>query len=86
MGNIVDTFEDRIQNAILIDSIFTSKIESTVGSIYASSGREATSVVASTERGEHREVTAPFEDVCERKKHYMCLMQMTRLEIIFQTR
>ena len=41
MGNIVDTDEDRIQNAILtaIDSIITPKTELAIRSINASSGR-----------------------------------------------
>ena len=40
MGKIVDTVEDRIQNAILtaIDSIITPKIELAIRSINASSG------------------------------------------------
>ena len=40
MGNIVDTVEDRIQNAILtaLDSIITPKIELAIKSINASSG------------------------------------------------
>ena len=54
MGNIVDTVEDRIQNALLtaIDSIFILKIELAFRSMNASSGRDATSVMASSERGE----------------------------------
>ena len=46
MGNIVDTVEDRIQNAILtgIDSINTPKIELAVRSVNASSRQDATSL------------------------------------------
>ena len=67
MGNIVDKFEDRIQNAILtaIDTIITPKIELAIRSINASSGRDATSVMASSERGEQIGITAPFENVSE---------------------
>ena len=45
MGNIVDTVEDRIQNAILttIDSIVAPMIELAIRSINASCGRDATS-------------------------------------------
>ena len=53
MGNFVDTVQDRIQNRILTakDSIVTPKIVLVFSSINASSGRDATSVVASSERG-----------------------------------
>ena len=55
MSNIADTVEDRIQNAILIaiDNIVTLKIEVAIRSINATSGRDATSVSASSERREH---------------------------------
>ena len=68
MSNIVDTVEDRIQNAILtaIDSVITPKIELEIRSIKASSGRNATNVMANSERGEHIGITAPFENVSER--------------------
>ena len=70
MGNIVDTVEDRIHNAILtaIDSIITPEIELAIRSINASSGRDATNVMADSECGEHIVITAPFEDVSERNK------------------
>ena len=63
MSNIVDTNEDRIQNAILIaiDNIVTPKIELAIRSINASSGRDATSVSASSERRKHVGINAPFE-------------------------
>ena len=53
MVNIVEPVEYRIENAILtaIDNIITPRIEVAVRSIYASSGRDATSVTASSERG-----------------------------------
>ena len=67
MSNIVDTVEDRIQNAILtaIDNIVAPKIELAIRSIKASSGRDATSVNANSERGEHAGVSASFENASE---------------------
>ena len=64
MSNIVDTVEDRIQNAILtaIDNIVAPKIELAIRSINASSGRELTSVTANSERGEHVGINASFEN------------------------
>ena len=51
----VDTLADKIQHAALTatDSIIAPKIELPVRSINASSGRDATSVTANSERGEH---------------------------------
>ena len=48
MSNIVDTIEDRIQNAIstAIHSVDAPKIEVVIRSINASSGRDVTSVTA----------------------------------------
>ena len=70
MSNFVDTVEDRIQNAILtaIDSINTPRIEFASRSINAFSGGDATSGMASSERGENFGITAPFENVSERNK------------------
>ena len=64
MSSIVDTVEDRIQNAILtaLDNIVAPKIELAIGSTKASSGRDATSVAASSERGEHVGLNASFEN------------------------
>ena len=64
MSNIVDTVEDRIQNAILtaIGNIVAPKIELAVRSINASSGRDATSVSANSERRERVEVNASLEN------------------------
>ena len=64
MSNIVDTVEDRIQNAILtaIDNIVTPKIELAIRSINASSGRDATSMSASSERRERGGIIASFEN------------------------
>ena len=48
LNNIVETVEDRIQNAILtaIDNIVAPKIELAIRSINTSSGRDVTSVSA----------------------------------------
>ena len=64
MSNIVDTVEDRIQNAILtaIDNIVTPQIELAIRSINASSGRYVTSVSANSERREHVGINASFEN------------------------
>ena len=63
MNNIVDTVEDRIQNAILtaFDNIVAPKIELAIRSINASSGRDVTSVSANSERREQVGINAPFE-------------------------
>ena len=64
MSNVVDTVEDRIQNAILtaIDNIVTPKIELAIRSMSASSGRDATSASAGSERREHVGINASFEN------------------------
>ena len=64
MNNIVDTVEDRIQNAILtaIENIFAPKIELAIRSINASSGRDSTSVSANSERKERVGINASFEN------------------------
>ena len=63
-NNIVDTVEDRIQNAILaaIDNIVAPNIELAIRSVNASSGRDVTSMTANSERGEHVGVNATFEN------------------------
>ena len=50
MNNIVDTVEDRIQNAILtaIDSIVAPKVELAIRSFKASSGQDETSVTSNS--------------------------------------
>ena len=70
ISNIVDTVEDRIQNAILtaIDYIVALKIELAIRLINASSGRDATSVTANSKRGEHVRINAPFENASEINK------------------
>ena len=63
-SNIVDTVEDRIQNAILtaIDNIVAPKIELAIRSKNASSGRDVTNVTANSECGEHVGIIASFEN------------------------
>ena len=67
MSSIVDTVEDRIQNAILtaIENIVTPKIELAIRSINASSGRDVTSGTANSERGEQVGINAFFENASE---------------------
>ena len=67
MSNIVDTVENRIQNAILtaIETIVAPKLELAIRSINASSGRDVTSVTANSERGEHLGINASFENASE---------------------
>ena len=67
MSKIVDTVEDRIQNAILtaIDKIVAPKIELAIRSVSASSGRDATSVVANSKCREHVGINASFENASE---------------------
>ena len=62
MTIIVDTVEDRIQNAILaaFDNVVTAKIELAIRSINASSGRVASSVSANSECREHVWMSASF--------------------------
>ena len=64
MSNIIDTVEDRIQNAILaaIENIVAPKIELAIRSINASSGRDATSVSANSGRREHAGISTSFEN------------------------
>ena len=64
MNNIVDTVENRIQNAILtaIDNLVAPKIELAIRSINASSGRDVASVSVKSERREHVGVNASFEN------------------------
>ena len=64
MNNIVDTVEDKVQNAILtaLDNIVAPKIELAIKSINASSGQDATSVAANSECREHVGITVSFEN------------------------
>ena len=72
MGTVVDTVEDRIQNAIstAIEFIITPRIELAVRSINASSGRDAARVSANLERGERTEITALFENASIRNSTF----------------
>ena len=67
ISNVVNTVEDRIQNAFLtaIDNIVAPKIELAIRSINASSGRDVTSVSANSERREHVGINASFENASE---------------------
>ena len=67
MTNIVDTVQNRTQNAILtvIDSLVALKTELAIRSINTSSGQDATSVTANSERGEIVGITTPFENTSE---------------------
>ena len=60
VGKLVNTVEDKIQNAILtaINSIVAPKIELAITSINTSSVRFANNVRANSERGEHIGVPA----------------------------
>ena len=64
MSKIVETVEDRIQNAILtaIENIVAPKIELAIRSINASCGRDATSVSANSERKEHVGISTSFKN------------------------
>ena len=64
MSNIVDTVEDRIPNSIMTatDNLVTPRNELAISSINSSSGRDVTSVGASSERGEHVGIIASFEN------------------------
>ena len=81
MGNIVDTVEDKILTAI--DCIITPKIELTPRSINASFGRDATSVIASSQRGEHIKMIGRLENISERSNtlHVLNINDETRNRI-----
>ena len=74
MGNIVDTVEDRIHNANLTatDSFICPKNESIIRSLIECSGQDATSVMASADRGEHIGITALLRTYPKKILHYMC--------------
>ena len=85
MSNIVDTVEDRIQNAILtaIENIVAPKIELAIRSINASSGRDVTSLIANSERGERVGINASFENASENNNtlHVPSVSDENRLNI-----
>ena len=88
MGNIVDTAEERIQNAFFtaITSILTPKMDKAIRSINAYSAQDATSVIVNSEQREHLGITALSKTYPTRMAHYMCLIRMIRFESIFRTR
>ena len=88
MGKFVDRDEDGIGNATLTatDSIITFKIDSTIRSVNASSGQEATSLMATSEHGEYIKIIALSKRYPKRIFHYMCSIRTTRPEMISQTR
>ena len=73
ISKIVDTVEDRIQNAILtaIDNLVALKIELAIRSINASSGRDVTSVTANSESGERVGVIASFGNASENNNNIL---------------
>ena len=86
MCKIVDTVEDRIQNAFLtaIENTVAPKIELAIRSINASSVRYVTSVTANLERGERIGINAPFENASEDKNtlHVSIVNDETRHDIL----
>ena len=64
MSNIIDTVEDRLQNAIFtaIDKIVAPKIELAIRSINSSFGRDVTNLSANSERREHVGINASFQN------------------------
>ena len=74
-SNIVDTVEDRIQNAILtaIDNIVAPKIELAIKSINASSGRDVTSVSMNSERREHVGSDTHFRERIWKQRYSSCI-------------
>ena len=74
-GNIVDTVEDRIQNAILtaIDNIVAPKNELAVRSRNASSGLAVSSVTANSERGERLGIIASFRNCIWKQQYTTCI-------------
>ena len=67
VNNIVDTVDDRIQNAVLtaIDNFVAPEIDLAIRSINASSGRDVTSVLANSESRERTGVNTSFENASE---------------------
>ena len=67
MENIVETVEDRIQNATLtaIGNILGPKIELAIRSMNVSYGRDAASMSANSERREHTGINVSFENASE---------------------
>ena len=74
VGNIVDTVDNGIHNTNLTanDTIIALEIELARRSKKVSFRRDATSVMAKSERGEHMGITAPHEAVSKKTIHYIC--------------
>ena len=85
LSDFVDRVEDKIQKTSLtaIDNIVAPKIELAIRSMHASSGRDMTSLVANSERGEHVGINASFENASDNNNVRNGMM---RLEITFRTR
>ena len=85
MDNIVNPVEDKIQNAVLSakDCIHTPKIKLATRSLNATSGRDATSVLASSESGQKIRITAPPENVSEKNNtlHVLNIRDETRSKL-----
>ena len=71
VNNIVDTVDDRIQNAVLtaIDNFVAPEIDLAIRSINASSGRDVTSVLANSESRERTGVNTSFENASEKNNN-----------------
>ena len=86
MSNIVDTVEDRIQNAILtaIKNIIAPETELAIRSINASSGRDVTSVTANSQRGGRIGIKVFFENASENNNtlHVSNVNDETRYNIL----
>ena len=86
MSNIVDTVEDRIQNAILtaIKNIVAPETELAIRSINASSGRDVTSVTANSECGGRIGINVFFENASENNNtlHVSNVNDETRYNIL----
>ena len=87
MSIIIDTVEDRIQNANLtaIDSIVAPKIELAIRSKNASSGRNATSFAANSELGEHLWIDASLK-MHLKTLYYLYQTYMMKLDVTSWTR
>ena len=81
MRNIVDTVEDRIQNAVLtaIDNIVAPKIELAIRSINASSGRDVTSELANSESRERTGANTSFENASENNNNNNNRLSVTNI-------
>ena len=71
MSNVIETVEDRIQNAILtaMDPVITPRIELAVNLMNTFSARDW-SVTANSEYGEEVWISAPYGNVSERKSTF----------------